>query len=177
MTAATAQAETRMVPWWMVLLEGIAGVILGLFLIANPWKTAIAVMPILGIFWMIDGIFSIVGIFMDSSRWGWKLFMGVIGILAGLFLIQSPIMGAGVIAFTYVLMVGIAGIVLGIARLIQAFQGAGWGAGVLGALSILFGILLLANPQVSTLVLPWVVGVFMLVGGFFAIFMSFKLKA
>ena len=61
--------------------------------------------------------------------------------------------------------------------LIEAFRGGGWGPGIVGGLSIVFGFLLLANTMAATLVLPWVIAIFMLVGGIFAIFMSFRLKS
>jgi uncharacterized membrane protein HdeD (DUF308 family) len=65
---------------------------------------------------------------------------------------------------------------MGVIQLIEAFRGGGWGPGIIGGLSILFGILLLSNSVAATLVLPWVMGVFMLVGGIFAIIMAFRLK-
>ncbi len=39
------------------------------------------------------------------------------------------------------------------------------------------GLLLLGNTWAAALVLPWVIAIFMLVGGIFAIFMSFRLKS
>jgi uncharacterized membrane protein HdeD (DUF308 family) len=65
---------------------------------------------------------------------------------------------------------------MGIIQLIEAFRGGGWGPGIIGGLSIVFGFLLLANTWAATLVLPWVLGVFLLIGGVFAIFMSFRLR-
>jgi uncharacterized membrane protein HdeD (DUF308 family) len=48
--------------------------------------------------------------------------------------------------------------------------------GSLGGLSILFGILLLANPIAATLALPWVFGIFGVIGGIMGIIAAFKLK-
>ena len=61
--------------------------------------------------------------------------------------------------------------------LFQAFKGAGWGVGILGVLSIIFGLYLLANTLISTLSLPWVVGLFAIVGGAVAIWNSFKVRS
>ena len=65
---------------------------------------------------------------------------------------------------------------MGIVQLVEAFQGGGWGPGIMGALSILFGILLWSNSLAATVMLPWVIGIFMIVGGIFAIVLSFRLK-
>jgi len=79
--------------------------------------------------------------------------------------------------WTIVIILGIQGIIMGIVSLIEAFQGGGWGPGIIGALSIIFGILIMGNTAAATLVLPWVIGAFMVVGGIFAIIMSFRLKS
>ena len=68
------------------------------------------------------------------------------------------------------------GLIIGIINLIQAFHGGGWGIGILGALSIVFGIILLSNLFVSAVALPFVAGAFGVVGGIIAIVYAFKLK-
>jgi len=77
---------------------------------------------------------------------------------------------------TLVWLLGIFGIVMGCISLFQAFKGAGWGVGALGVLSIIFGIYLVANTLISTLAVPWVLGIFALIGGAVAIWNSFKVR-
>jgi uncharacterized membrane protein HdeD (DUF308 family) len=96
MTTTTHTAETEVlpspsVPWWLDLLEGIAAVIIGIFLLTSPGITLFALVQITGFFWLIGGIFRIVSIFVESSSWGWKLLGGIIGILAGLVVLQHPV--------------------------------------------------------------------------------------
>ncbi|HHY56818.1 MAG TPA: hypothetical protein GYA08_15440 [Chloroflexi bacterium] len=66
---------------------------------------------------------------------------------------------------------------MGIFGLIESFQGAGWGPGVLGVVSIIIGILLLGSPLGYALALPWVIGIFAIVGGIFSIIMAFRLRS
>ena len=177
MTAAiTGSSDREMVPWWLVLLEGIAILILGILLLIKPGMTTLIFVQFIGIYWLISGIFQIIGIFLDSSMWGWKLFAGILGILAGIVVVQHPLWSPVVLASTLIIILGIQGIIYGGIGLYQAFRGAGWGAGILGAISILFGIYFLANIGQSTLVLPWAVGVLAVVGGIAAIVMAFRLK-
>jgi uncharacterized membrane protein HdeD (DUF308 family) len=176
MTAAQVKSEGEMIPWWLVLLEGIALVVLGILLLLKPGMTTLVFIQFLGIYWFVAGIFRIVSIFLDRTMWGWKLVAGILGILAGLVVIQHPLWSPFVVGATLVILLGIQGIIMGGISLFQAFKGAGWGAGILGALSILFGIYLLANTGAATLVLPWVVGVLALVGGIASIFMAFRIK-
>ena len=170
------QAETAGVPWWLVLIEGIALIVMGLLLLASPGMTTLILVQFIGIYWLVAGIFKIVSIFLDSSGWGWKLAGGILGILAGLIVLQHPLWSPLVIGNVLVIILGIQGIIVGVVGLIQAFKGAGWGSGILGVISILFGLLFLFNVWAFTFSLPWAIGLLALVGGVLAIVAAFRLK-
>jgi uncharacterized membrane protein HdeD (DUF308 family) len=179
MTTMTHTAETEVppIPWWLVLLEGIAAVIIGILLLTSPGIPLFALVQITGFFWLIGGIFRIVSIFVDSSSWGWKLLGGIIGILAGLVVLQHPVWSTLLLPAVYVIILGIQGIVLGGASLVMAFRGGGWGTGVLGVLSIILGVVLLLNPLfIGIAVLPFVLGAFALVGGILAVVAAFMMR-
>lgn len=176
MAEATMTSEEQVVPWWVVLIEGIAAIIIGVLLIIKPGITTAVLIQFLGIYWFIVGIIDIVRIFMDSSMWGWKLFSGIIGILAGVAIIQYPLWATFLVPAVLVWVFGFFGIIIGIIGLIQAFQGAGWGAGILGVLSILFGLLLITNAFVASLTLPFIFGILGIVGGIAALVMAFRMR-
>jgi len=163
-------------PWWLVLLEGIAAVIIGLFLLTAPGATLFVLIQVLGIFWLVGGIFRIIGIFIDTSLWGWKLIGGVLGILAGIVVLQHPIWSTLLVPEIYVIILGIQGLLLGGVTLVTAFQGEGWGVGILGVLSILFGLVLLFNPWIGVAVLPLLLGAFGIVGGSAASVAAFRMR-
>ena len=164
------------VPWWLVLLEGIAAVIIGLFLLTAPGITLLFLVQVAGFFWLIGGVLRTVSIFVDSSLWGWKLFGGIIGILAGIVVLQHPLWSTLLLPSVYVIILGIQGIIVGGTSLVMAFRGGGWGAGILGVLSIVFGIILLLNPVfIGIAILPFVLGAFALVGSIAAIIGAFRL--
>jgi uncharacterized membrane protein HdeD (DUF308 family) len=97
-------------------LEGIAAIIIGLLLLTSPAMTAIVLVQLLGIYWLIAGIFQIVAIFMDSSMWGWKLFSGVLGIIAGILILRHPLWSALLVPATLVILLGLLGITIGIIK-------------------------------------------------------------
>ena len=163
-------------PWWLVLINGIAALILGIMLITSPGTTTLILVQFLGIYWMVSGIFQIIGMFIDSTAWGWKLFAGIIGILAGISILNHPLLSPLVVGSTFVIIIGVQGIIFGGVSIYQAFKGAGWGTGILGALSALFGIVLLFNPVMSAIALPWTLGILGIVGGIAAIVAAFRLK-
>ena len=176
MTAVATQGKPQ-IQWWLVLIQGIATLLIGIFLLTNPFQTAAILVFYIGLLWLITGVLSIVRIFTDRSNWVWELISGVIGIVAGWLLITNIGDGA-VVAFglAAVVVLAIQGIIMGIFGLIESFRGAGWGPGIIGVISIIIGIMLLGHPLGYAAVLPWVIGIFAVVGGIFTIIMAFRLK-
>ena len=163
-------------PWWIVLLQGILLVVVGILLFTNTGATAVVLAQILAIYWLIAGVLELVSIFIDRSAWGLKLLGGIIGIWAGLFIINNPIGGTLAFGFAVVIILGIQALLLGITNIIQAFRGAGWGIGLLGVINVIFGIILLCNSMIAVATLPWVLGGFAIVGGIASIVFAFRLK-
>ncbi|MFN2196597.1 MAG: DUF4332 domain-containing protein [Anaerolineales bacterium] len=172
----SVEARSSWTPWWLVLIWGIAAILMGILLFMRPAATVIILIQFLGIYWLITGIFSIVSLLWDRVGWGWKLFNGILGIIAGLLIIQNPLWSTLLVPVTLAIMVGIIGIVIGILQLFAAFRGGGWGVGILGVLSILLGFLLIARPVIAGLTLPWVLGGLLIFGGVLAFIGSFGLR-
>jgi len=177
MTAFAQRTEERGLAWWLVLLEGIAAAIIGLFLLTAPGATLFVLVQVLGIFWLVGGLFRMVSIFLDSSLWGWKLVGGVLGILAGIVVLQHPVWSSVLVPAIYVIILGIQALISGGVSLVLAFSGGGWGAGILGALSIVFGLVLLFNVWIGVAVLPFVLGAVGIVGGGAAIAIAFAMRS
>ena len=170
------RAESGDIPWWLVLIEGIALLILGLLLLAKPAMTSVILVQVIGIYWFIAGIFRIIGIFIDSTAWGWKLFAGILGIIAGIIVVRHPLWAPVVAGSALIIILGIEGIIIGAVGIYQAIKGAGWAAGILGAVTLLIGILLLANVWLFTFSLPWAIGILSIIGGILAIILAFRVK-
>jgi uncharacterized membrane protein HdeD (DUF308 family) len=165
-------------PWWIVLVEGIFALIIGIFLIAEPAITSVFLVTVLGFYWLIRGIFFIIQIFVGGSgvHWGWLLFGGILGILAGMVVLRHPLYATVLVGTVLVIIVGVEGLIMGLIGLFQAFRGAGWGAGIMGALSVIISIILLANVYAVTFYLPYVIAGFLIVGGIAAIVFSFSMR-
>jgi len=169
------QFETRQNPWWLLLLGGILNILVGILLLTSPAKTTIALVWVLGLYWLIQGIFTLVGMFLDHSAWGWKLFTGILSIVAGILVMRHPIASSLLLPNIAVLLLGIQGLIVGAVMLVMAFKGGGWGMGILAAVSIVFGIILiLAYGELGTAaVFIWVIGIFAVVGGIVQIIQAF----
>jgi uncharacterized membrane protein HdeD (DUF308 family)/predicted flap endonuclease-1-like 5' DNA nuclease len=173
---ATSRSDSPSTPWWLILIDGIALIVLGLLLLANPGMTTLILVQFIGIYWLLVGIFKIVSIFLDHTMWGWRLFAGILGIIAGIIVFRHPLWSSAVLGATLVAFVGISGIIIGAIRIYQAFKGAGWASGVLGVVGVLLGILLLANLWLFTFSLPWTIGILSIVGGIVALIGAFRQK-
>ena len=141
--------ELATLPWWLVLIQAISALILGIFLVTSPGITTLVLVQFFGIYWLVTGIFQFVAMFVDNRLWGWKLFAGLLGILAGFAVLRHPFYSSFLVPSVLVIVLGIDGIIIGVIGLFQAFKGAGWGKGVLAGISILFGIILPHSDRLS----------------------------
>jgi uncharacterized membrane protein HdeD (DUF308 family) len=180
-TALDTQTKQR--PWWLTLITGVLALIVGAILLwggfINKVETYMLLIQILGIWWLVQGIYDIVAIFIDHSMWGWKLFMGIVSIAAGTYILSYPIVSAGALPKIFVLVMGIWGLMYGVILLIMAFSGGGWGAGILGVLGIIFGIALTVNyadPGMG-LAMLWTAAVFGVIGGIALIVQAFRQRS
>jgi uncharacterized membrane protein HdeD (DUF308 family) len=172
--ASPQAVSARIFPWWATLIQGIAALIIGVLLIMSPARTTVALVYFIGWWWLISGIFELGSLFVDRTAWGWRVFTGILSIIAGGYIIAAPFIGAVVVVGVATLLLGINGMIIGVVDLIKAFQGAGWGKGVLGAFSLIIGAVIAFNFTSFMLALPWVAGFFVLVFGVFAIFGAFQ---
>lgn len=171
--------ETRPNPWWLILMSGILSIVVGTLFMTRPIATLITFsyfVWVLGFYWVLQGIFVLISMFLDPSAWGWKLFTGVIGIMAGIFVMRHPVVSAITLPAILILFLGIQGLVTGAIELVMALKGGGWGMGIWGALSIVFGVILVLNWTSPSMILTffWIIAVFAIIGGIALVFQAFR---
>ena len=101
---------------------------------------------------------------------------GVVTMILGLIAMAAPLMAGKSVA----ILVGILLIAAGIARLVWAFQAGSFGRGVfkflLGGLTLLAGIMVLANPLFGLGMLTIMLAAYFIVDGIFEIIGAFQVK-
>ena len=99
----------------------IAGGVVALFNLqqATAWL-AVFIGILVGILWIVEGIVSL-STLGDAASKGWTIFFAIISIIAGLYLVISPLLGAVVLWW----LLGILLIVLGIIQIVRAFKFSG----------------------------------------------------
>lgn len=167
-----------MVPWWITLVQGIAALLIGVMLLWRPGATAITLTYFVGIWWLISGIMTLISFFWDRDHWVLKLISAGLGILLGIYILGQPLLGTATLGYTIMLLLAIGSIILGGVDIVRAFQGAGWGTGIIGAIAVALGLWLLfnVNDPGMLLSLAWAGGILAVAGGIAAIIQSFRIK-
>jgi uncharacterized membrane protein HdeD (DUF308 family) len=184
MTATSAPSATSMQtrgrPWWLTLIMGITVFVLGAILLWAPAKDKVEayqfIIAFLGFYWLIGGIMEIVSLFVDRTAWGWKLFMGIVSIVAGSYVLMYPVASGLALPRIFVLILGLWGLMQGILLLFLAFKGGGWGAGIMGVVAIIFGLILMGayGSIGSGLAMIWAAAVWGVIGGLLMIVQAFR---
>lgn len=163
--------------WWLALLQGIAAILLGLMLVSAPGVALVTLVTFLGFYWLITGVLAVVRVFVDrSTAWIWSLLIGIIGILAGIAVLNHPMLAAVTVPTVLVIVLGVEGLIMGVFELIRGFSGGGAGAFILGVFHVLFGLLLLGRPMAAALAVPFVFGILLLIEGVGLLIWSFRVR-
>jgi uncharacterized membrane protein HdeD (DUF308 family) len=163
-------------PWWLVLIEGVAALILGILLLLAPGKALVALVGVVGLYFLVRGILYIVEIFHDASQWLAKLIAGILAIAVGIIVVRHPAWAAALVPAALGWTVGIGTIAVGAIGLGQALSGEGWWRGILGFFAILIGIAFIFNPLNAASIVPVILGIAGVGVGIVGIVWAFRLK-
>ncbi|MBL0715979.1 MAG: DUF308 domain-containing protein [Desulfosarcina sp.] len=170
--------------WKLIVVRGIALLLAGLILLFFSQGTLTVLIIIMGVYWLIDGIVTTFNSIKGRkvyAAWGWGIFTGVLGIIAGLVVLSQPVLSAILTTSFLVWFLGIAAIIYGISGLVTGIrlrkETKGEWTMILGGLfSIVFGIILITSPFVSVLVIIKTIGVIALIGGISILVVAFGIK-
>ena len=166
--------------WWLLLVRGIAAVLFGIAAFAWPGLTIAMLVLLFGTWMLVDGVFGVV----DSIRyrdqipnWGLWLLDGILGMVVGAVALFMP----GAAAVALLMLVAAWAIVGGVLRIVAAIQlrkriEGEWLLGLSGALSIMFGVLLVVVPAAGILSLVWLIAAWAIVFGIVLAVLAFRLR-
>jgi uncharacterized membrane protein HdeD (DUF308 family) len=166
--------------WWLMLLRGIAAIVFGVLAFAWPGVTLFTLVILYGAYALVDGIFSLIAAFSAGAKpvptW-WLVLVGLCGIAAGAVTFLWP----GITALILVMFIGIWAVVHGIFEIIGAIRlrkeiDNEWMLILAGALSVVFGLFVLAVPGAGALGLIWAIGTYSIMFGVLLVVLSFRLK-
>lgn len=168
----------RQSAWWVVLLQGITALILGVLFLKSPAGSLLALTVFLGGYWLIRGIVGIIDVGIGPRiTVGWRLFTSIVSVIAGLFVLAYPHTSAGLLPVTYVIILGVDALISGAVNVYCGATGAGASSIVLGVFDALVGVVLLAAPLQAALAVPYVLGILLIMGGVALVAMSLWVRS
>ena len=164
----------------MFLFRGIAALVFGVITLAWPNLTVLALVLLFGIYAIISGITAVAVALQNREVHGWGvlLFEGVLWLLAGVVALVWP----GITALSFLYLLAAWAIITGILELIAplSFPMSG-GRGVLmvllGLVSIVFGIVIAAQPASGLLAVAWLIGIYAIVFGILHLVAYFEARS
>ena len=175
MTTETSSEADRTINY-AFLLGGVTALIFGVILLIRGDDALELLAVILGLWWLIQGVFMVFAVFIDREDIGWKLAIGFLGIVAGILVLNNPNTATDLFKGAFGVVLGIIGILVGLSAIFGSFRGGGFGALVFGIVSGAIGVLVLLNPGWATNTLITIFAVLLLVDGVAGIYMAIKYK-
>ncbi len=164
--------------WWVLVVRGVLAVVFGLVALVWPGASLLALAIIFGVFALVDGVALAFTAYRAAP--GSRMPLGVqagLSIVLGLLALTWPM--AAVIAIVF--LIGAWAIVTGVAEIVTAVRlrariSSEWLLIFVGALSVIFGLLMWFWPLAGAEAIMLVVGVYAIVFGVVMAVAGFQLR-
>ena len=161
--------------WWLVLLQGIAAVLFGVYTLFMPGISAVSMVLSFGVFSIVSGGASLGLALFGEGRSSDRLLLALSGILSGL--LGVLVLTWPGISMIWLLLAIIAyAFVNGIVQIVAAFQARDGWLGLSGVVSVLFGVYAFRFPADGALALVLGIGLYATVVGVTLIVGSFQVR-
>jgi uncharacterized membrane protein HdeD (DUF308 family) len=166
--------------WGWVLAYGILTVLAGVAVLAWPSETLLVIAVLFGVQLIISGIFRFVGALASDDLTGGTRVMlallGVLSIIIGLWAVRHAVLTL----IALIVFLGIFWVINGLIEIFAALShrdmpDRGWSV-LMGVLSAIAGLIVLAYPGLTLVGLAVILGIWLLVFGILEIMAAFRLR-
>ncbi len=166
--------------WWALVLRGLVALLFGVLTFVWPEISLTALVMLFGAYALVDGLFTAVAAFRapEGYKHWWALLLeGVFGVAAGVLAFVWP----GITALVLLYLIAAWALVTGVfevaaaVRLRKLISGE-WLLALSGALSVLFGVMLVAWPGAGALAVLWLIGAYAVLFGVLLMALGFRLR-
>lgn len=166
--------------WWLLLLRGIAAVAFGALTFIWPQISLVSLILVFGVYVLADGLLALAAAIRGGGlapRW-WLALGGMISILAAVVAFAWP----GLTALVLVYVIGFWSILRGVLEIVGAIRlrneiAREWSLAAAGALSVIFGLILVFMPGAGVMGLLWLIAAWAVLFGLLLIWVAFKVRA
>ncbi len=167
--------------WWALALSGLAAVVFGVLAFSLPRLVLATLVILFGTFALVDGIAWIIAAVEGIERhqtWKWPLAYGIVGVLAGLVTFAFP----RFTALTLLVLIAIWAIAAGVVQIGAALElrkvlPNEWLLIAGGAVSVIFGVVVILRPAAGALALIGLIGTFAILVGVLRISLAFRVRS
>jgi uncharacterized membrane protein HdeD (DUF308 family) len=171
--------DLKMPRWWIPVVVGVLGIIVGFLALVWPGPTLLVVGVLFGIYLVMAGFGDLMAAFSHETSSAFvRVLYGLLGVLTvgvGFVLLVRP--GASVVLAAFTL--GIWFLVSGCLQLAQGIavrESRVWNL-ILGVIGIVAGGLIVAQPSIGVVTLVYIVSISLVLRGVASIVLGFGLKA
>ncbi len=172
--------DTLIRNWWAVGLRGLCALLFGIVVFFWPGISLLALVFLFGFYVLADGVLAIVSAIRaaDRKRQWWPLLLqGIVSIAAGIIAFIWP--GITALALLYLIaawaiVTGIFEIVAAM-QLRKEIEGE-WLLALGGIASVVFGVLLVGFPGAGALAVVWIIGAYSMLFGILLMVLAFRLR-
>jgi uncharacterized membrane protein HdeD (DUF308 family) len=167
--------------WWLLMMRGICAIIVGICTIVWPGITLLALVVLFGVFSIVDGVAALVLGFRgeaDGTVWWTMVCLGALAMLAGIIALAWP----GLSLLVLATIIAISALARGVFEIYAAIRLRNeiddeWILGLSGAMSVIFGLLIMFRPGAGLIAIALLIGAYMLALGVFAVALALRLRA
>lgn len=167
--------------WWVLLLRGLAAIAFGVLIWFQPGISLAALVLLFGAYAMVDGILGVwtaIAGRTEHEHWWVLLLEGSLGIGVGVLTFFAP----GVTALALLFYIAIWAIATGVLEIVAAIRlrkeiEGEWLLILSGLASIVFGVLLVAQPGAGALAVLWLIATYAVVFGVLLVLLALKARS
>lgn len=164
--------------WWLIALRGLLAVVFGLLALIWPGITLLILAIVFGAYALVDGVTAAVSA-ARAPRGGRAPLVveTVAGIAFGLVTLFWP----GVTVLVLTILVGFWAVITGLTEIITAIRlrqeiTGEWLYVLFGAISVIFGLIVLFSPVSGAVAIAWIIGVSAIVFGLTMLAAGFRIR-
>lgn len=166
--------------WWLLLLRGIVAILFGVMTYFQPGISLATLVLLFGAFSFADGaigVWQAVSARKERENWWVLLLGGLLGIGVGVLTLVHP----GVTALALLFYIAVWAVATGVLEIVAAIRlrkeiEGEWLLGLAGVASVLFGVLLIAQPGAGALAVLWLIATYAVAFGVIMVLLAFKAR-
>ncbi|HMD90796.1 MAG TPA: DUF308 domain-containing protein [Anaerolineaceae bacterium] len=164
--------------WWLFALRGVAAIVFGMLTFVYPKDMIMVLIILFGAYALIDGVLAVNVSFQmqeDFDHWWVVLLEGLAGILVGVLVLINLTLSATALFLLVACWAVFTGLMEILAAILLSNEiNQNWLMTLYGVLSVILGIILVDFPNIGTVGLIYVIGIYAIFDGLLMLYYAIK---